>query len=74
MMQISKIQIFPIKYGGGMMFPLFDSKKILGHSCLTGSFSFYCEEKDLFIVDTLNNYEENPYKWIYQYINAMKDV
>lgn len=78
-MQISKIQIFPIKYGGGMMSvemsalmsPLFYAPQILGHSGLTGSFSFYCEEKGLFIVGTLNKYEDNPYKWIYQYINAM---
>lgn len=78
----NNIQFFPIKYGGGMMSvemsalmsPLFDAPQIVGHSGLTGSFSFYCKEKDLFIVGTVNKYEENPYKWIYQYINAMKDV
>lgn len=75
-----KIQFFPIKYGGGMMAvelstlmsPFFDAPMILGHSGLSGSFSYYCPEKELFIVGTLNKYEENPYKWIYQYINAMK--
>lgn len=75
-----KIQFFPIKYGGGMMSvelstlmsPLFDAPMILGHSGLSGSFSYYCPEKELFIVGTLNKYEENPYKWIYQYINSMK--
>lgn len=79
--KFNKIQFFPIKYGGGMMSvelsplmsPLFDAPMILGHSGLTGSFSYYCPEQELFIVGTLNKFEENPYKWIYQYINAMAD-
>lgn len=73
------IQFFPVKYGGGMMSvemspllsPIVEAPKILGHSGLTGSFSFYCQEKELFIVGTVNKYEENPFKWIYLYLNAM---
>lgn len=46
----NNIQFFPNKYGGGMMSvemsalmsPLFYAPQILGHSGLTGSFSFYC--------------------------------
>ena len=79
--QFYRIQFFPVKYGGGMMSvampawmsPIVATPKIIGHSGLSGSFSYYCPEKELFVVGTLNQYEANPFKWIYQYINAIAD-
>lgn len=76
----NSIQFFPLKYGAGMMLvempfvlsPLLDAPQILGHSGLSGSFAFYCPSKDLYLVGSLNEYEANPYSWIFKYINAMK--
>lgn len=76
----NNIQFFPLKYGAGMMSvempfilsPLYDAPQILGHSGMSGSFAFYCPSKDLYIVGSLNEYEANPYSWIYKYLNAMK--
>ncbi|MBP3889246.1 MAG: beta-lactamase family protein [Cellulosilyticum sp.] len=59
-----KLQITkgPIYYGGGFMqiplgglMTMFQGKgELIGHSGVSGSFAFYCKEKDLFMVGTVN--------------------
>lgn len=78
--KFNNIQFIPLKYGGGMMSvyispmmsPLFDAPQIIGHNGLSGSFAFYCPEKDTFIAGNLNEFNPNTFSWIYQYLNAFK--
>lgn len=63
---------FPIQYGVGMMkfklpriFSPFKAMPVLyGHSGLSGAFSFYCKEKNVFICGTVNQIKNpsNSYK------------
>lgn len=77
--QFRQIQWFPIKYGSGMMqskmsrlmSPLFPAPEIIGHSGLTGSFAFYCPEKEVYITGTINQLAMKPYSIIYLYLNAI---
>jgi CubicO group peptidase (beta-lactamase class C family) len=58
---------FPLQYGIGIMkfqlpriFSPFKAMPVLiGHSGLSGSFSFYCQEKDVFLCGTINQIK-NP--------------
>lgn len=50
-----QMSFYPIKYGLGQMYikigyPLGRKYTLLGHSGSTGSFAFYCPEKELFLV------------------------
>ncbi|MDO8869603.1 MAG: hypothetical protein Q7V10_02515 [Methanobacteriaceae archaeon] len=53
---------FPLQYGIGLMrfklpriFSPFKSvPELLGHSGLSGAFSFYCPEKDIYLTGTVN--------------------
>lgn len=56
-----------------IMSPLFDAPEIQGHSGATGSFAFYCPERKVYIVGTLNQVETPPFQVIYSYLNAIED-
>lgn len=71
---------FPLKYGMGLMrfklpriFSPFKSlPEFIGHSGLSGAFSWYCPEKDLYLTGTVNQLS-NPnlsYKLIIKIINC----
>lgn len=50
-----QLSFYPIRYAGGYMkvkasYPFGKKYTLMGHSGSTGSFAFYCPEKDLFIV------------------------
>ena len=73
------IQFFPIQYGSGMMkvemnsliSPIIAAPRILGHSGSTGSFAYYHQDSDTFIVGTTNQVKSNPYMYIYSYLDAL---
>lgn len=71
------IQLFPLKYGAGMMsmevprlLSVIPTPQIIGHSGSTGSFAFYCPAREAFIVGTTNTVLRNPYQLIYQALDA----
>lgn len=73
------IQFRPLKYGSGMMqltmgriMSLFFSgvREIIGHSGITGSFAFYCPDKDIFVTGTFNQLKKQPYPTIFRAIAA----
>ena len=73
------IQFRPLKYGSGMMqlkmgsfLSLFFSgaRELRGHSGITGSFAFYCPEKDIFVAGTFNQIKKRPYPAIFRAIAA----
>ena len=73
------IQFRPLKYGSGMMqltissfMSLFfgGAHELRGHSGITGSFSFYCPEKDVFVTGTFNQTKKRPYPTIFWAIAA----
>lgn len=50
---------FPFHYGIGLMQTrIFLQPILIGHSGITGAFSFYCPEKETFIVGTLNQIDQ----------------
>ncbi|MGY0375280.1 serine hydrolase domain-containing protein [Clostridium sp. JNZ J1-5] len=69
----NRIQWFPLEYGVGMMrckmsrlmSPLFPAPEIIGHSGSTGTFSFYCPSKSLFVTGTINQINKQPFPLIY---------
>lgn len=73
------IQFFPMKYGAGQMYlklnclmsPFFPAPEIMGHSGSTGSFAFYCPEKQRFIVGTINQTAKQTVSLMYQFLNVM---
>ncbi|WP_107688040.1 serine hydrolase domain-containing protein [Neisseria wadsworthii] len=73
------IQFRPIKYGSGMMqltiaslvaYFLGGVREIRGHSGITGSFAFYCSQKDVFVTGTVNQLKYKPYATIFRSIAA----
>ena len=73
------IQFRPLKYGSGMMqltissfMSLFfgGAHEIRGQSGITGSFAFYCPEKDVFVTGTFNQTKKRPYPTIFRAIAA----
>ncbi|OSI11941.1 serine hydrolase domain-containing protein [Neisseria canis] len=73
------IQFFPLKYGSGMMqltvAPLVayffrGVREIRGHSGVTGSFAFYCPQKEVFVTGTVNQLKYKPYATIFRSIAA----
>lgn len=73
------IQFHPLKYGSGMMqlsmSPILSiffagAHEIRGHSGITGSFAFYCPEKDIFVTGTINQFSKHPYPMIFRVIAA----
>ena len=56
------------------MSPLFEAPQIIGHTGLSGSFAFYCPDKEMFIAVSLNKFNPNIFSWIYKYINAFKKM
>lgn len=61
-MMIWRRIIYPLEYGTGLMrfrlprifSPFKEPHEFVGHSGLTGAFSFYCPEKDAFLTGTVN--------------------
>lgn len=74
------LQFFPLEYGSGMMkmqlsflmSPLIDAPEIRGHSGSTGSFAFYCPERQVYIIGTINQVKTQPFQVIFQYLDAFK--
>lgn len=74
------IQFFPLKYGAGMMevelpfllSPFIDCPEILGHSGSTGSFAFYCPQREIYIVGSMNQVKQQPFQVVYNYLDAFK--
>lgn len=73
------IQFRPLKYGSGMMqltvaslvaYFLGGVREICGHSGITGSFAFYCSQKDVFVTGTVNQFKYKPYATIFRLIAA----
>ena len=73
------IQFHPLRYGSGMMqltlSPILSVffagvREIRGHSGITGSFAFYCPEKDIFVTGTINQFSKHPYPMIFRVIAA----
>jgi CubicO group peptidase (beta-lactamase class C family) len=72
---------FPLQYGVGLMrlklpriFSPFKSvPELLGHSGLSGAFSFYCPEKDIYLTGTVNQaaYPDLSYKLMVKMINYL---
>ena len=71
------IQFHPLKYGSGMMQlsmnPILSiffagAHEIRGHSGITGSFAFYCPDKDIFVTGTVNQLSKHPYPMIFRVI------
>lgn len=72
---------FPLQYGMGLMrfklpriFSPFKSvPELLGHSGLSGAFSFYCPEKDMYLTGTVNqaSYPDLSYKLMVKMINIL---
>ena len=71
-----KIQWKPMHYGSGMMrlavprilSPFIPAPEILGHSGATGSFSYYCPSREVFVTGTVNQIAYRPYSIIYRAI------
>lgn len=76
----NKIQWFPLEYGLGLMrckmsrimSPIIPAPEIIGHSGSTGTFAFYCPEKNLFITGAFNQMAKQPFPLIYKLINCFK--
>lgn len=76
----NRIQWFPLEYGLGLMrckmsrimSPIIPAPEIIGHSGSTGTFSFYCPEKNLFITGVFNQMIRQPFPLIYRLINCFK--
>lgn len=74
------LQFFPIQYGSGMMStkmnfwisPILSGPRIIGHSGSTGSFAFYCPDKDVYITGTINQTEKTPFQYIYLFLNGIE--
>jgi CubicO group peptidase (beta-lactamase class C family) len=74
---------FPLKYGFGTMYfklsrlmsPFSSVPAIWGHSGSTGSFLFYCEELDLYMVGSLNQAMSpgKPFQMMVKIMNLMKN-
>lgn len=66
------IQFYPLQYGSGMMRltlakPVawfFGIHEIRGHSGITGSFAFYCPEKEILATGSVNQLRYRPYTLI----------
>ena len=75
---------FPLKYGFGTMYfklsrlmsPFSYMPGIWGHSGSTGSFLFYCEELDLYMVGSINQAKSpgNPFQMMGKIMNLMKKL
>lgn len=73
---------FPIKYGIGIMkfklprifSPFKSMPELIGHSGLSGAFSFYYKEKDIFICGTVNQIKNpsNSYKLMLKLIEQIQ--
>jgi len=72
---------FPLQYGVGIMkfklpaifSPFKKSPVLIGHSGLSGAFSFYCPEKNIFLSGTVNQLKnpENSYKLMLKLIQCI---
>jgi CubicO group peptidase (beta-lactamase class C family) len=75
---------FPLKYGFGTMYfklsrlmsPFSSVPAIWGHSGSTGSFLFFCEELDLYMVGSLNQAKSpgKPFQIMVKIMNLMKNL
>jgi CubicO group peptidase (beta-lactamase class C family) len=75
---------FPLKYGFGSMYfklswfmsPFSSVPAIWGHSGSTGSFLFYCEALDLYMVGSLNQAKSpgKPFQMMVKIMNLMKKL
>lgn len=73
------IQFFPLKYGSGMMevqmsramSPLFPAPTLIGHSGSSGSFAYYCPDKQIYITGTINQIKARPFPLIYMYMDSL---
>lgn len=72
------IQHYPLCYGNGMMqltlaklvsWFFGGAREIRGHSGISGSFAFYCPEKDTIVTGTLNQLRLRPYPLIFRAIH-----
>lgn len=81
MQQWNKL-FFPLQYGYGLMrykLPWFFSPfspmpEFIGHSGASGSFSFYCPERDFYVVGTVNQLQSRslPFKLMPRLANILK--
>ncbi|MBI9044965.1 MAG: beta-lactamase family protein [Anaerolineaceae bacterium] len=75
---------FPIQYGFGTMYyklsrlmsPFFAIPGVWGHSGSTGSFLFYCEEQDLYLVGSINQAKNpgKPFQMMAKILNVTKNL
>jgi CubicO group peptidase (beta-lactamase class C family) len=82
MMQQWNTVFFPIQYGYGLMrfklprilSPFQRIPEMLGHSGSTGSFAFYCPEKGVYMVGTINQIAARgkPFQLMAQIANSVK--
>lgn len=78
--QWNRIQWYPLTYSRGMMrcemprfmSPFIPAPEIIGHSGSTGSFAFYCPNKNVYMVGTYNQIKKVPFQLIYQLLNCIK--
>jgi D-alanyl-D-alanine carboxypeptidase len=73
------IQFFPLQYGSGLMkvemsramSPFFPAPTLVGHSGSSGSFAYYCANKEVYVTGTINQIKVRPFSLIYMYLSTL---